>query len=181
MAGEPFLFSPWPDNMSLEDQCAALAVVLTDHYSDRMDRSEGVIEMASRLLLQYAKEKQENQKQENQKQENQFEFYPEEDGSLSLESAVYQALGAASTAWDGVPKGVFKEDFAREIAKALLKRIEMEPVTLGKATTRELLEEVETRMRLIQNSARGRHLAQLCREASVNLDSRILEYSSIRD
>lgn len=48
-----------------------------------------------------------------------FQFDREEDGSLSLQSAVYQAIGAASMTWPEVG-GTFKDDVAREIAEGLL-------------------------------------------------------------
>ncbi len=54
-----------------------------------------------------------------------FEFQKDYDGSLSLKSAVYQAIGAASTCWESLENtGVFQDDYAREIAEALLNKIE---------------------------------------------------------
>lgn len=53
-----------------------------------------------------------------------FEFAREEDGSLSLESAVFQALGAASVCWESMAgTGVFDSDQAKEIGEALLAEI----------------------------------------------------------
>lgn len=52
-----------------------------------------------------------------------FEFQREEDGSLSLESAVFQALGAASMCWDETPKGVFDSTRAKEIGDSLVEFI----------------------------------------------------------
>lgn len=50
-----------------------------------------------------------------------FEFRSEHDGTLSIESAVYQAIGAASMCWEGVEKaGVFQTEQAHLIAQALL-------------------------------------------------------------
>lgn len=50
-----------------------------------------------------------------------FTFQPEHDGSLSLESAVFQALGAASTCWDPMDgTGVFQSERAKAIGEALL-------------------------------------------------------------
>ena len=50
-----------------------------------------------------------------------FEFQLEDDGSLSLESAVFQALGAASVCWDTVENaGVFHSDRAKEIGDTLV-------------------------------------------------------------
>jgi hypothetical protein len=51
-----------------------------------------------------------------------FEFKKEEDGSLPLRSAVFQAIGAASVCWDDA--GVFQEDLATEIGESLIKLIE---------------------------------------------------------
>lgn len=61
-----------------------------------------------------------------------FQFAPEHDGSLSLESAVFQALGAASTCWDPMDgTGIFQSDVAKAIGDALLEKInnEMYPKT----------------------------------------------------
>jgi len=54
-----------------------------------------------------------------------FKFQPEHDGSLTVESAVYQALGAASMCWDrvGDEASVFDDTTARAIGEALLERI----------------------------------------------------------
>lgn len=56
-----------------------------------------------------------------------FAFHHEADGSLSLESAVYQAVGAASMCWE-IPGagGVFDSEGAQEIAAALLEVIRKE-------------------------------------------------------
>lgn len=54
-----------------------------------------------------------------------FEFQPNHDGSLSLEDAVFQALGAASVCWDPMDgTGVFRSDIAKEIGEVLLAKIE---------------------------------------------------------
>lgn len=53
-----------------------------------------------------------------------FEFTREEDGSLSLESAVYQSLGAASTCWSEMPTGIFDSTRAHEIGVKLLTLLE---------------------------------------------------------
>jgi len=56
-----------------------------------------------------------------------FEFTPEHDGTLSIESAVFQALGAASTCWENLTwTGVFQSDRAKEIGEALLVKIRKE-------------------------------------------------------
>lgn len=52
-----------------------------------------------------------------------FEFSPEHDGTLSLESAVGQAIGAASMAWIDTPQGQFDEAWASEIVTELVKFI----------------------------------------------------------
>lgn len=50
-----------------------------------------------------------------------FEFHREHDGSLSLDSAVFQALGAASTCWESLEgTGVFDSTRAKEIGDTLL-------------------------------------------------------------
>lgn len=50
-----------------------------------------------------------------------FGFTTEHDGSLSLEAAVFQAVGAASVCWESMEgTGVFQDDRARAIAEALL-------------------------------------------------------------
>jgi hypothetical protein len=49
------------------------------------------------------------------------EFQPEPDGSLSLESLVGQAVGAASMCWENVAAaGVFRDDRASAVADALV-------------------------------------------------------------
>lgn len=56
--------------------------------------------------------------------EEAFTFYHEHDGSLSLSSAVHQAIGAASVCWENMEgTGIFQEARAREIADALLRYI----------------------------------------------------------
>lgn len=79
-----------------------------------------------------------------------FEFYFESDGSLSLESAVGQAIGAGSTCWQDLSRtGIFQEDRANEIVNALVDRVkEMTGSNLGLATTQELLDELRSRIEL---------------------------------
>lgn len=56
-----------------------------------------------------------------------FEFQPEHDGSLPIKTAVFQALGAASTCWRHVERaGVFESERAEEIGNALMAEIEKE-------------------------------------------------------
>lgn len=53
-----------------------------------------------------------------------FSFSPELDGSLPLEAAVGQAIGAASVCWDDLSgAGVFHSDRAAEIVQALMGEI----------------------------------------------------------
>lgn len=77
-----------------------------------------------------------------------FDFTYEEDGSLSLEAAVFQALGAASTCWERLSgTGVFDSDRAKTIGEALVGFIrDHEKPLLGLATTRQLLAELTSRI-----------------------------------
>lgn len=50
---------------------------------------------------------------------------------------------------------------------------------LGLATTRELLEEVSTRMKVTQNSIAGRELGVMCDQALENLASGVLNYRTV--
>lgn len=53
-----------------------------------------------------------------------FEFLPEHDGTVPIESAVFQALGAASVCWEEMSgTGTFQSDRAKEIGEALIERI----------------------------------------------------------
>jgi hypothetical protein len=53
-----------------------------------------------------------------------FEFYYEHDGTLSLDSAVRQAIGAGSVCWESLEKsGVFRDQQANEIADKLIEFI----------------------------------------------------------
>ena len=62
---------------------------------------------------------------DTQPSETPFTFDREDDGSLSVESAVYQALGAASMCWESMEgTGVFNSDRALKIGEALLAEIE---------------------------------------------------------
>lgn len=80
-----------------------------------------------------------------------FKFSPDDrevDDSVSLNSAVFQALGAASACWEYLERaGVFDSEQAERIGQALLQKIrEDEGPKLGLATTRQLLEEIKTRI-----------------------------------
>lgn len=53
-----------------------------------------------------------------------FEFQPEHDGTVPLETAVFQALGAASACWTNLAgAGVFESERAEAIGQALIARI----------------------------------------------------------
>lgn len=53
-----------------------------------------------------------------------FSFDREHDGSLDLESAVFQALGAASTCWEHMEgTGIFESGRAKEIGDTLVAAI----------------------------------------------------------
>lgn len=55
-----------------------------------------------------------------------WEFTPEHDGTLSIESAVFQALGGASTCWESLSEaGEFDSARAKEIGEALIERIRL--------------------------------------------------------
>ena len=48
-------------------------------------------------------------------------FYHEHDGTLTIESAVYQTVGAASVAWENLSgAGVFDSEYAKTTAERLL-------------------------------------------------------------
>ena len=49
-----------------------------------------------------------------------FEFLQMDGEPLSLESAVFQALGAASMCWVPLPNGVFDSDRAKDIGDKLV-------------------------------------------------------------
>lgn len=52
---------------------------------------------------------------------SEFEFTREHDGSLSLESAVFQALGYASVCWEPMDgTGVFQSEQAKDCGEKLL-------------------------------------------------------------
>jgi len=58
--------------------------------------------------------------------DSEFHFTPEHDGTIPIESAVYQALGAASMCWSETPAGIFNDRRAGEIGLELLKLIRRE-------------------------------------------------------
>lgn len=56
-----------------------------------------------------------------------WEFTPDEDDELSIESAVFQALGGASMCWEAIEHaGVFDSTRAREIGERLLEHLDVE-------------------------------------------------------
>lgn len=57
--------------------------------------------------------------------EEMFSFTPDENGELTLQAAVFQAIGAASTCWENLEEaGVFDTDRAAYITGCLLSLIE---------------------------------------------------------
>lgn len=56
---------------------------------------------------------------------------------------------------------------------------EVDQPNLGLATTRELLEELATRMEVTQNSTAGRELGVMCRKAVENLQVGVLQYRTV--
>lgn len=79
-----------------------------------------------------------------------FDFMYDHDGSLSLEAAVFQAMGTASVCWEK-PEGAgeFQEDKCHEVGMALLEFINArageDQALLGLATTAQLLVELKAR------------------------------------
>lgn len=61
------------------------------------------------------------------KREWEFKFTKEYDGTLSIESAVFQALGFASVCWTGSPQGIFKSDECKSAGDALVEFIKNLP------------------------------------------------------
>lgn len=58
-----------------------------------------------------------------------FDFQRDEDGSLTLQSAVFQALGAASACWENLAgAGIFESDRAKEIGERLVEFIREDDV-----------------------------------------------------
>lgn len=132
-----------------------------------------------------------------------FTFQPEHDGSLPLETAVFQALGAASVCWDSMDgTGVFQSDRAKEIGDTLVAYVKehahswTDRPLLGLATTGDLLGELISRFqtdRLTHDHevtvdpdpnwsccARDlRHETQRLREILGGLDVRQLAYRTV--
>src|SRR5580698_10021731 len=55
--------------------------------------------------------------------DNSFDFDRDHDGTLKLENAIFQAIGAASVCWTETPSGVFDSDKAKIIADKLIAEI----------------------------------------------------------
>jgi hypothetical protein len=70
--------------------------------------------------------------------------------SCERERLVFEALGAASTCWDGLNRaGVFDSTRAKQIGEQLLDDLRrLEQPSLGLATTKQLLDELHTRLAL---------------------------------
>lgn len=78
-----------------------------------------------------------------------FTLTYEHDGSLSVDSAVFQALGYASMCWEETPKGIFQSDDAKQCGDVLLEFLRaQEKPNLGLATTGELIGELAARAQL---------------------------------
>lgn len=80
-----------------------------------------------------------------------FQFDLDEDGTISVEGAIFQALGAASMCWESMDgTGVFQSDRAKEIGDALVAKIreDMHHPYLGLAKTGELLDELRSRIEI---------------------------------
>lgn len=87
-----------------------------------------------------------------------FTFHREHDGSLSVRSAIFQALGRASTCWENMSgTGVFDSTHAKEVGDALILELGLDSEEtsskcdgphLGLATTRRLLDEIYARIEI---------------------------------
>ena len=81
-----------------------------------------------------------------------FTFSTRPNEPITVSEAVGQALGAASMCWSETPSGVFDSERATEIYKALEKVITTEASWsephLGLARTRQLLDELTSRIRV---------------------------------
>jgi hypothetical protein len=53
-----------------------------------------------------------------------FEFQRENDGTLTRQAAIFQALGAASVCWSETPSGIFDSTRAKEIGEKLLAELD---------------------------------------------------------
>lgn len=73
-----------------------------------------------------------------------FEFSREEDGSLSLESAVFQALGRASVCWEKTPEGIFDSSMAKVIGDSLVAEIRRQTTEMKRQEIVERLTEEQS-------------------------------------
>lgn len=64
-----------------------------------------------------------------------FEFTKNEDGTVPLDQAIREALGAASVAWSDGTRGEFQEARVRQIAEALEDRVAQEILTVEEQYT----------------------------------------------
>lgn len=86
------------------------------------------------------------------KPEGKFSFSPDHDGSVSLESAVFQALGAASVCWDDLEEaGLFHSNEAEKIGEALLGHVHAYVFDLTNVEPEFLVEELRNRGFVITN------------------------------
>lgn len=75
----------------------------------------------------------------NPRTDDDFTFSPDHDGSLSIKSAVFQALGAASVCWDDmIGTGVFDSDRAKRIGDALVAEIASRSAATGEVDQERL-------------------------------------------
>lgn len=91
-----------------------------------------------------------------------FSFSLEHDGSLSLESAIFQALGAASVCWEKIEDaGIFQSEHAQEIGKALLAHIHESMIPRLKAVPNwVLLDELQSRNYVVTKGAQWEENAE---------------------
>lgn len=112
-----------------------------------------------------------------------FEFQRAEEDELTLESAIGQAIGAASVCWlSETGLGVFDSDRAKEIAETTIdwvKEHELDKPRLGCATTEQLLEEISARLWTGKTTPMGLKLAKACDDALASLDKDLLDYRTV--
>lgn len=93
-----------------------------------------------------------------------FVFSYEDDGSLSLKSAINQALGAASTCWEAPHlAGVFDDKYAMKISDALHGFVVVNPEGIAAPTAAPTSELAEA----------ARKIVQACREAFPGADPQL--------
>lgn len=76
-----------------------------------------------------------------------FEFQTRDGEQMTIEEAVFQALGFASVCWTHTPAGVFESDRAKEAGDKLMELISesLDQPNLGLATTGQMLDELRAR------------------------------------